>query len=667
MSSKSGAGRNSTVTGRKPIRSGKTFNSSREDDEDPGDGRKKTAQKIGSQCENSVTTNADGPNGDNLEDMDDLNFNLSPIVIEKQAPSSGIRPDPPNEDLQITTVNSTQLDESKNTKNMFEMSVLQGISRISYSLWESAKNVSLFGKGPSNYRDSFIEDDISVASEISRLSDISEISLNITIQNFNANQESSSKFLGLIDVANPDEEKDDDKAKGTNRKTPDVLYTGISNPEISPVSHEKLSNRSIRSLKTHQRLRTISECSPLIRSGKRPYEVPPSILLRRKLRANLMTRVTHLNDTPPGSRKRSLSESFCHEAVSQLNEIECIRPQESGLYDSSNGLGGYFYIGHDFLNKKDTGRIDKSKLLSEIFKALSIHGESEEYPQCDDSSITLAWEQEDIDEMSKAHYPNQPVHHIDQRKCLLYLLGRIINLSERLLSFKPKFNSFKIISFCNSSDKTPIQSSTETEEQPIIIIHLGRTSRSVNMISKRFDPFRLNVYDISLENGSLLIIYPETNDHLRISLADEGSLSTDSGELNVILMPCYLPPEAEAPEQSEIKRHNSDGKSESPVPTVTLPDSEPSVEKSGNARQVPDNGESCSSEEIPTPTNVGLKIEQLNQHETNEDTPENSDEHGITAKVCADDPSKIDEDHTCTEGDTNLSENSKPPPRRRKL
>ena len=429
---------------------------------------------------------------------------------------------------------------------------------------------------------------------------------------------------------------------------------------VTILSHEALGSRSVRSLKTHQRLRTISECSPLIRSGKRPYEVPPSILLRRKLRANLKTRVTHLNDTPPASRERSLSESFCHEAVSQLNEIECIRPQESGLYDSSNGLGSYFYIEHDFLNKKDTGRIEKSKLLSEIFKALSIHSESEDqYQQCDDSSITLAWEQEDIDEMSKAHYPNQPVHHIDQRKCLLYLLGRIINLSERLMSFKPKFNGFKIISLCNSSDKIPIQSSTGAEEQPIIILHMGRTSRSVNMISKRFDPFRLNVYDILLENSSLLIIYPDTHKHMKISLADEGSLSTDSGELNVLLMPCYLPPEAETPEH--IKSHNADEKSESSVTSVSLPDSEPSVEKIRNAPQVPDNRALCSSEETPISTIGDLKIELSNQNETNEDTSENSDEHDITAKACADDPSKTDDDHIGTEDDTKLSENSKSP------
>ena len=547
---------------------------------------------------------------------------------------------------------------------MFEMSVLQGISRISYSIWESAKNVSLFGRGPHSYSDSFIENDISVESEISGLSDISEISLNITIQNVNS--DSSPKRLGVIDVVNQDGNMDSDEAEGSNRDGSEVLYTGISNPDISPISHEALGNRSVRSLKTHQRLRTNSECSPLIRSGRRPYEVPPSILLRRKLRANLKTRVTHLNDTPSASRKRALSESFCHDAISQLSEIECIRPQESGLYDSSNGLGSYFYLEHDFLDKKDTGRIDKGKMMSEIFKAISIHSENEAYSQCVDSSVTLAWEQDDIDEVAKAHSPNQPVGHIDQRKCLLYLLGRIINLSERLLSFKPKFNGLKIIPLYNSSDKIPIQCAEGAEGQPIIILHLGKTSRSVNMISKRFDPFRLNVYDILLENSSLLIIYPETHDHMKIALADEGSLSANSGEWNVLLMPCYLPPEVENTEQSEAECCNPDENIVNSFTTVTSPEGEESNEETSNTEQVPDNRSSYNSNtesmEVSISTIVDQEAEQLNQHGSTEDPSESHDVQNITAKVCADVRSKIGEDLNSEDEnqETWLPENNKP-------
>ena len=47
------------------------------------------------------------------------------------------------QNVQAITANSTQIDHSQLANPMFDMSVLHGISKISYSFWESAKNVSL--------------------------------------------------------------------------------------------------------------------------------------------------------------------------------------------------------------------------------------------------------------------------------------------------------------------------------------------------------------------------------------------------------------------------------------------------------------------------------------------------------------------------------------------
>ena len=84
-----------------------------------------------------------------------------------------------HQNVQAITANSTQIDHSQLANPMFDMSVLHGISKISYSFWESAKNVSLFGRG----RNVSEVSDISISSELCDLSDIAELSLNITIQN----------------------------------------------------------------------------------------------------------------------------------------------------------------------------------------------------------------------------------------------------------------------------------------------------------------------------------------------------------------------------------------------------------------------------------------------------------------------------------------------------
>jgi hypothetical protein len=47
-------------------------------------------------------------------------------------------------------------------------------------------------------------------------------------------------------------------------------------------------------------------------------------------------------------------------------------------------------VENDYLEKKDTGRINKSKLLSEIVKALSISGDDTEYLEAE-QAVKMAW------------------------------------------------------------------------------------------------------------------------------------------------------------------------------------------------------------------------------------------------------------------------------------
>ena len=429
-----------------------------------------------------------------------------------------------HQNVQAITANSTQIDHSQLANPMFDMSVLHGISKISYSFWESAKNVSLFGRG----RNVSEVSDISISSELCDLSDIAELSLNITIQNTTVLEDS-------VHENKKQKSKDEPEDGGIEAKHTDErnnIYTGLANPEITPIGIPHRSRCS--------RIRTRSECSPLIRAG--PYDVPLDIILRKKQRANRKTQATHHNETPTSKRRRNWSESFSSkDSPGKINEIDCVRVRDSGLYDSSNGLGSYFHLEHNYLDYQDTGKIDKERLRLEIRKALSIPGnESQSFGA--DSSASLVWNEEEIEAVSRSHTYGQSPHPIDQRNCLMYLLGRMINHSTRLLPIKPIFNGLKITLLPDKTEKFPAETLMDSIGQPLILLHLGNTSRSVNIISKKSDPHRLKVYDVLLENFSLLTIFPDTYRHMNISLASEGNLTGDNAGPHILISPCFIPP-----------------------------------------------------------------------------------------------------------------------------
>ena len=256
----------------------------------------------------------------------------------------------------------------------------------------------------------------------------------------------------------------------------------------------------------------------------------------------MKTRATHLNETPTIKRRRNWSESFCSKySPGKLDEIGCVRVRDSGLYDSSNGLRSYFHLEHNYLEKQDTGKIDKESLSLIIRKALSMP-RNESHESEADSSVSLVWNEEEIKAVSRTHTYGQSPLLIDQRNCLMYLLGKIINHSTRLLPFKPNFNGLKITILPDKTEKFPAENLMDNKGQPLILLHLGNTSRSVNIISKKSDPLRLNVYDVLLENFNLLTIFRDTYRHMNISIASEGNYSGDNTGPHVLISPCFIPP-----------------------------------------------------------------------------------------------------------------------------
>ena len=106
--------------------------------------------------------------------------------------------------------------------------MLQEISRISYSIWEYAKHVSFFSRGPHNKKEN---DDISVCSDLSGLPDIPEISLNITINLTTVLEDipKNNPFNLNVDSVEAEDDGHTDQPNEGQR-----LYTGVAKHDITP-------------------------------------------------------------------------------------------------------------------------------------------------------------------------------------------------------------------------------------------------------------------------------------------------------------------------------------------------------------------------------------------------------------------------------------------------
>ena len=428
-----------------------SLNSGRDDDEDDDDKNNSKVPRLLHQCEATALKESEMTEHDNHQPDD--TYSNHEVSAQGHLRKS------------VTAVaNSTQINLNESVYPAFDMSLLNGISYSLGSMWKSAKNVSLFGRNLHQDKDGNTferptEDDpnISEISNLSGLSNISELSFvsiqNTTLleENVPMNGHTTDTDTNKVDVGHHDEE---DKENNKNVTT----YTGKACPEITPIA-PRLKGR----------IRTRSENSPLTRTG--PYDVPPSHLLRKKQRANLKSLSSNPNQTPVLKRKRYLSESIGIPPSRSKGGIDCVRVRDPGLYNCSAGLGSYIHLEHNYLDKQDTGRIDRGKLMAEISKALSIHGDDISHRETD-ISVNMAWCEEEIEAVTQKHSNRTTLHPIDQRNCLLYLLSRLNIHQTRLLSNKPNFNGLKLTILPERTEKFPIKCHPDSDGQPITLLYL---------------------------------------------------------------------------------------------------------------------------------------------------------------------------------------------------
>ena len=459
-----------------------------------------------------------------------------------------------NPDESLMLINSTALNQSY---SISDMSVLQGISRI----WEAAKNVSLFGTSYSRQHRKKLQFELTINEEdvlgrkdagadqsesdnsLELESDLDEIP-NISGISCDAADDDTAIEANQTNVSFSEiNEKHDSRCLAQNQIAC-LTITGIANPEITPISM-KLKALGTPMSSRSQKRRSKSECSASTKA--RPYEVPPSVMIRKNLRsqARFNHRDNRVDETPLG-RRRSKSESH----GSTPSAINCIHARESGLYDCSSGLGDYFHLQHEYMDNSDTGRIDKEQLFKSLEKYLSI---PEDHPNNHQYSVNLSWNNEEIAAMSNNNSRKFNAHHIDQRFNLVYLLGRMVHHTTRLTSSCPGFNGLSITVLL---DQEKFQIKCPTNHQgPIPILHIG-DHVGVDIVPKKQERFRCNIHDVQLENFSLLTIYPETFKHMNISIPG-GRKDSDH---HVLIIPCIV--DEEIDEISQDSRETEDNENQ---------------------------------------------------------------------------------------------------------
>ena len=154
-------------------------------------------------------------------------------------------------------------------------------------------------------------------------------------------------------------------------------------------------------------------------------------------------------------------------------------------------------------------------------------------------SVNLAWDPVKVNEVSKDDNPDIPSHTVSSKNVLIYLLGRLNNHTARVIPNFTGFNGLKIWLLSDNNTKFCIEHETENTETmlPLVVLHMG-TSRGLNLIPRKHDRGIVNVFDIELEDLSLLIESPKACPTMETNLGRETNARGSYDDTHIIIVPC---------------------------------------------------------------------------------------------------------------------------------
>ena len=297
----------------------------------------------------------------------------------------------------------------------------------------------------------------------------------------------------------------------------DATFSGLANPDISPVSSRRRKN-------------SLSLSPRSSKGNKSPCSQPPK---------NTMSCV-------------HISEDGYHELRCSAMERCLVHLEQSILDDEA---------------------YDKAIIFSAVEKVLfksfrEIGSPSSVNPL--QQSVTLSWKTDEVLAAAKPSLPPKvgPTTEdssINVDNCLLQVLAELNRHAWKLARTNDQldvvYNGLSITSMIDRNTRHPVNKLVDiSPKYPLITMHLG-LERSVDAIPKKFGSNLNEVYTISLGNFYTLSILPEAQESYRFTLPAEGS-GIGHSDFHVYLSPTIeIQPECESeqiPVPTEVTPSSSD-------------------------------------------------------------------------------------------------------------
>ena len=290
----------------------------------------------------------------------------------------------------------------------------------------------------------------------------------------------------------------------------DVTFSGLANPDISPVSSRRRKNSL--SLSPRSSGEKKSPCS-----------------LQKQTPRNTMSCV-HIID------------NGYHELRGVPNERCFIHLQQCLLEDATYDKAIVFSA--------------VEKVLFKSFREIGSPSSVNPLQQ----SVTLSWNTDEVLAATKLAAPleddpttEDSLTNVDN--CLLHVLGELNRHARKLAMTDDQldvvYNGLSITSMIDRNTRHPVNKLVDLPVQyPLITMHLG-LERSVDAISKKFGSSLNEVYAISLGNFSTISILPEARATYNFTLPAEGS-GIGNSDFHVFLSPTIeIQPKCD-PEQMSV-------------------------------------------------------------------------------------------------------------------
>ncbi|KAL5260720.1 hypothetical protein ACHWQZ_G010763 [Mnemiopsis leidyi] len=482
-STSSNSSQRSRLSGRRPLGNRHhpyANNQGNGDDEDDDEDRKPSKQKITTQCEANTDTNDES----------------KPSKKKNRAslPSK------------LDTLDSISPINRPNTSLMSETSF--------YKLWGYAKNW-VAGSSDTKYTDDLTQ---------------------------TPSRTEQSKYIPLVSPVNEDppaivintpikEVQDQNADKFTTPSTKhqepqaDAYYTGLGNPEITPVS--RVATRSMK---------------PNFKSYLHTIPLSPQQKVQERLRTR--SHSTSLTGRNPGSRDRTrrVSEGDVQSQIDNTSykpkgylKYKRRHIETAGTHECD---GNTFHV-HKIL-EQDYG-ICKASLETEIKAALQEISPPLTPGKPKLSSTEIFWRPSSIKKFKPDDRQLQLSDCTDVKsiESLKYLLA-VINYELTCVTNQPvNYNGLRIVSSCDRTTRLPLKGQIKsTGAFPFALLHIGK-QRNLSITPLRFNPAMetTEVCEVCIDNYSFLTLPSVSTENLHIYFAPENCDTGSQSDQQILIIP----------------------------------------------------------------------------------------------------------------------------------